>query len=86
MFAVVFFVLAYYALDLAITSYETGARSVTVLRIPMIWPQGFWAIGLAFTALAALAVAARAYANRSMKPLTPVNEVELELSKDDDAA
>ncbi len=85
-FAAVFSVLAYYALDLAMTSYEMGARSVTVLRIPMVWPQAFWAIGLVLTALAAFAVAARAYARRTMAPLTPVNEVELELSKDNDAA
>lgn len=85
-FAAVFSVLAYYAVDLALSSYEMGARSVTVLRIPMVWPQGFWAVGLAFTALAAFAVAARAYARRTMVPLTPVNEVDLELSKDNDAA
>lgn len=82
-FAAVFTVLAIYALDLAISSYQAGARSVTVLRVPMVWPQGFWAIGLAFTALAAFAVAARAYATRSMAPLTPANEIELELNQKD---
>ena len=81
-FAAVFTILAIYALDLAISSYQAGARSVTVMRVPLVWPQGFWALGLAFTALAAFAVAARAYATRSMKPLTPANEIELELDRE----
>lgn len=80
-FAAVFTVLAIYALDLAYDSWRAGARSVTVMRVPLVWPQGFWAIGLVFTALAAFAVAARAIALQSMKPLTPANEVELELDK-----
>lgn len=78
-FLAVFGVIAIYAVDLAITAYQTGARSVTVMRVPLVWPQGFWAIGLAFTAISALAVGARAYAQRSMYPLTPANEIELEL-------
>ncbi len=82
-FAAVFTVLAIYAVDLATDAYRTGARSVTVLRVPLVWPQGFWALGLAFTALAAFAVAARAYARHSMAPLTPANEVDLELAADD---
>lgn len=78
-FLAVFGVIAVYAVDLAITAYQTGARSVTVMRVPLVWPQGFWAAGLAFTAISAIAVAARAYARRSMRPLTPANEIELEL-------
>ncbi|WP_119168484.1 TRAP transporter small permease subunit [Algihabitans albus] len=79
-FTAVFSVIAWYAVNLAIASYASGARSVTVLRVPMVWPQGIWAIGLTFTAVAGLAVGLRAYARRSMQPLTPANDVEIELS------
>lgn len=84
-FFAVFLVLAIYAVDLALGSYMAGARSVTVLRVPMVWPQGFWALGLVFTVLAALGVAARAYSTQSLRPLTPANEIELELEQEDQA-
>ena len=83
-FAAVFTVLAISAIDLAWSSYQAGARSVTVLRVPLAWPQGLWALGLTFTALAAFAVAARTYVRRSMAPMTPANEIELELTKEAD--
>jgi len=79
-FTAVFGVIGWYGVALAIDAYTAGARSVTVLRVPLVWPQGFWSFGLAFTALCGVAVACRAYARRSMAPLAPVNEIELELS------
>jgi len=79
-FTAVFSVIGWYAVNLAIRAYVTGARSVTVMRVPLVWPQSIWALGLAFTALCGIAVACRAYARGSMDPLTPANEIELELS------
>ena len=79
-FTAVFGVIGWYAISLAVDAYATGARSVTVLRVPLVWPQSVWALGLGFTALSGVAVAFRAYARGSMDPLTPANEIELELS------
>ena len=79
-FVAVFAVIGWYALNLAYTAWLRGARSVTVSRIPLVWPQSIWAAGLAFTALCGFAVACRAFARRSMDPLTPANEIELELA------
>lgn len=79
-FTAVFAVIGWYAVSLAIGAYMTGARSVTVMRVPLVWPQSIWALGLGFTALCGIAVACRAYGRGSMDPLTPANEIELELS------
>lgn len=79
-FTAVFGVIGWYAISLAVDAYATGARSVTVLRVPLVWPQAIWAFGLGFTAVSGVAVALRAYAQGSMDPLTPANEIELELS------
>lgn len=79
-FTAVFAVIGWYAVKLTVRAYMTGARSVTVSRVPLVWPQSIWAAGLAFTALCGIAVACRAYARASMEPLTPANEIELELS------
>lgn len=79
-FTAVFTVIGWYAVNLAIRAYVTGARSVTVMRVPLVWPQSVWALGLGFSALCGVAIACRAYARRSFDPLTPANEIELELS------
>ena len=79
-FTAVFAVIGWSAIRLALNAYATGARSVTVLRTPLVWPQSIWALGLGFTALSGAAVALRAYARGAMEPLSPANEIELELS------
>lgn len=79
-FTVVFSIIGWNAISLAFDAYATGARSVTVLRVPLVWPQSIWALGLGFTAMSGIAVACRAYAQGSVEPLTPANEIELELS------
>lgn len=50
-FVLVFGIIAIYATQLALDSWAAGARSVTVLRVPLVWPQGIWAVGMIFTAL-----------------------------------
>lgn len=39
-------VLAHHAIELLMTTIHLGARSTTPLRVPLIWPQGFWFAGL----------------------------------------
>ncbi len=82
-FLIVFGIIAFYAVHLALDSWENGARSVTVLRVPLVWPQGIWAVGMVFTVLSGLAVAARAYVSADLLVLAPANEVETELHRSD---
>ncbi len=52
----VFFVgvLAWRAVEMAITSFETSSRAVTPLQTPLALPQGLWALGLSVATLAGL--------------------------------
>lgn len=78
-FLVVFAAIAFRAVDLAWDSYVTGARSPTPTRTLLFIPQALWAFGLVCTVLTALHLGYRVIVERSMRAITPADEVATEL-------
>lgn len=62
-FAVIFAIIAYRAVLLAWSSWETGARSISPMRSYLVIPQGLWALGLVLCVVTSLLIGFRAFAN-----------------------
>lgn len=46
--------LSYHCTRVVIDSWEIGASSPSALQMPLVWPQGIWALGMIWFALCAL--------------------------------
>jgi len=77
---------AWGAAALAIDSYQLGASDLSSARVPLVVPQGIWAIGLCLMLLAVVAVLARTIrliwigagegADRALSPRSDIDEAE----------
>lgn len=87
-FILVFTVISYRAVELAINSYTSGARSITPLQTLLYIPQSLWAFGLVFTTAAAVSVGVksirlyrRGEAQEAANLLAPTDEVGREVEE-----
>jgi TRAP-type C4-dicarboxylate transport system permease small subunit len=53
--------LAYMAVGVAADSWSLGSRSTTTLSVPLVVPQGLWALGLVFFAATTAVLALRSF-------------------------
>jgi len=52
--------LAWYCLGTWLQSWKLGAKSISTMQLPMVWPQGFWLVGVLWFALVATTLGLRA--------------------------
>lgn len=65
--------IGWYALQTWLQSAKLDAKSITILQIPLVIPQGFWLAGLLWFALFAAIVALRAAAALARRDLKTVD-------------
>ena len=68
-------VLAWQTAQVAVASARMGARSNSSLALPLAWPQGIWALGIAFFALVAIVFALRAIGAAARRDWAGVDRV-----------
>ncbi len=78
-FLIVSGLLALRATDLAIESFESGARANSTVRTLLFIPQGLWAFGFIMAFLISIALGMRVMRDRSTEAISMRNEVAAEL-------
>jgi TRAP-type C4-dicarboxylate transport system permease small subunit len=68
-------VLAWQTTSVALASMQMGARSNSSLAVPLVYPQGLWAMGVAWFALVSIFLALRALGAAARRDWTKVDRI-----------